>query len=191
MVRENNHLLSIQNNRQGLIILHLDIRKWIPVVKTTCRIMICIFNYFQVLKPLKPSDDSSLKQLTNLITLTVGVRIPWELSITCERQRLWALREKWSWPRPWSKTWVKCYATPLPSQTEIKINYETHQTDSRTSYKYPVYYHSAYLWIRPKLFVAVYFFHLQWYKWSLYNGIWSFHLVHLKLCVERHFLSCK
>lgn len=183
-----NHLPSIQNNHQGLIILHLDIHKWILVVTSTCRIMICIFNSFQVLRPLEPFDDCSLKQLTKLITLTVTVRIPRDLSITCERQGLWALWEKWSWPRPWSKTWVKCYATPLPSQTEIKINYEIHKTDSRTSCKYPVCYNSAYLWIRAKLCVAVYIFQLQWYKWSLYYGMWLFHLVHLKLCVERHFL---
>ena len=134
-------------------------------------------------KPLEPSGDCSLKQLTKLVTVTVRVKIPWDISITWERQRLWTLREKWSWPRPWSKTWVKCYATPLPSQTEIKINYEIHKTDSRTSCTHTVYHHTAYLWVTAKLCVAVYIFQLQWYKWSLYYGIWLFHLVQLKLCV--------
>ena len=78
-----NHLPSIQNSRQGLIILPLYVHKWILVVTSTCRIMICIFNSFQVLRPLKPFDDCFLKQLTILVTVTVRVRISWDLSITC------------------------------------------------------------------------------------------------------------
>jgi hypothetical protein len=96
----------------------------------TCRMMAFNFSSTRVHRIWHKTDElivppnASQKELeclllTQFFTITVRVKISWNVSITCEGQGLWTLGGKWSWSRQWSKAWVKCYTTSLSSKTEI------------------------------------------------------------------------